>query len=158
MPHGVPDFVPPSSDKLDLKRLRDDIPKFFNSRCVEEKHKKWWTDFLDDKDGLFNNPEKATTWLLDDIIVKKQRQEVNSSSEWPQELVNVLHIPRPPNAQPEIEQLVVGQIDEIPTVSKKECNSCDCFGIPMYIHNAIPDNRINKFTVCKAAAKKYDTY
>lgn len=118
MPNGVPDCVPPSSEKIDLIRLKGDIPKFYNSRYFDDSHIKWWTDFLNDNQGIFKTPEKAATWPLVDIILIKQRQRAHVA-DTPHESVNdVLQIPRPPNAPPEIEKLVAEQVDGIPQVSK----------------------------------------
>jgi len=68
----VPSCVPPSDEKIDVKRLKDDIPKFFLSRSFEEHHQKWWMDFLSDKEAIFKVPDPPTTWPLEDIIrIKK---------------------------------------------------------------------------------------
>ena len=119
MPQGVPEFVPPSNEKIDTKRLKDDIPKFFNSRCFKDSHKEWWTDFLSDKEGIFIAPEVATTWLLDEVILIKKRQRVQGAAGEPIETPDVLEIPRPLHAQPEIEKLVKEQSDPIPQVNLK---------------------------------------
>lgn len=117
---GVPSYVQPSDEKIDVKRLKNDIPKFFTSSCFEECHKKWWDDFLNDQDGVFARAEAASTWLLDDIMIIKERQhgQVEPQPKEIDETPNVLQIARPSNARPEMEKLVVDQFtDEIPQVT-----------------------------------------
>ena len=118
MPQEIPDCVPPSDEKVDMKRLTDDIPKSFNSSCFEEKHKKSWDEFLKDKEGIYTRAEPTTSWPLDDIILLKERQRDNISciSSEREETANVLQVPRPSYAQPDMESIVVKQLDEIPAV------------------------------------------
>ena len=113
MPQGVPGCVPPSADKVDMKRLKTEIPKFFLSRSFDEEHKEWWMDFLADKDGVYKAPDAPSTWVLDDIVRIKERQ---ISPNKPQESRIVPNIPRPQNVQEEIESLVTQQLEEIPEV------------------------------------------
>jgi len=100
----VPSCVPPSDEKIDVKRLKDDIPKFLLSRSFEEHHQKWWMDFLGDKEAIFKAPDPPTTWPLE-----------ASDSRHPPD------IPRPANLQPEGESLVAQQVDEIPEVKLTTC-------------------------------------
>lgn len=102
-----------------MKRLKDDIPKFFSSRCFEQCYKDWWDNFLSDKDGVFARPDVATHWLLDDILLIEERQQNQDQPtvETNAESLNVLQIPRPPNTEPEVKKLVVEQFsDDIPRV------------------------------------------
>ena len=115
--------MPPCNERIDLQRLKGDIPKFYNSRSFEDKHVKWWTDFLSDKEGIFKIPEKAATWPLDDILLTKQRQRDQVPAEDQHETPSVLEIPRPANAPPEIEKLVADQVEEIPEVTKTKIAS-----------------------------------
>jgi len=78
---------------------------------------------LSDKDGIFKIPEKAATWPLDDILLTKQRQGDQAPAEDQHETASVLEIPSPGNAPPEIEKLVVDQVEEIPEVTKTEIAS-----------------------------------
>lgn len=114
----MPDCVPPSHDKLDMKRLKDDIPKFFLSRSFEETHKEWWMDFLSDKDGIFKAPDAPQTWLLDDILLIKHRQR--PSTDEAEESRNVFDVQTPQSIPPEIEALVAKEREEIPEVSLNE--------------------------------------
>ena len=114
MPRGVPNCVPPSDEKIDVKRLKDDIPKFFLSRSFEERHQKWWMDFLSDKEAVFKAPDPPATWLLDDVVRIKERQL--SSTDEPSCLRHPPDIPRPADVQPEVESLIAQQVDEIPEV------------------------------------------
>ena len=115
MPRDVPNYVPPSDEKIDVKRLKDDIPKFFHSRSFEECHQKWWMDFLSDQVAVFKAPDPPVTWLLQDIIRIKERQL--SSTNEPSCLRHPPDIPRPADVQPEVESLVEQQVDEIPKVN-----------------------------------------
>ena len=114
MPRGLPDCVPPSDEKIDVKRLKDDIPKFFLSRSFEEHHQKWWMDFLSDKEAVFKVPDPPKTWLLEDIIRIKERQL--ASADEPSDSRHPPDIQRPANVQPEVESLVARQVVEIPEV------------------------------------------
>lgn len=114
MPRDVSNCVPPSDEKIDVKRLKDDIPKFFLSRSFEEHHQKWWMDFLGDKEAIFKAPDPPTTWPLEDIIRIKERKL--SSADEPSDSRHPPDIPRPANVQPEVERLVAQQLDEIPGV------------------------------------------
>jgi len=115
----VPCCVPPSDEKIEVKRLKDDIPKFFLSRSFEEHHQKWWMDFLADTEAIFKAPGPPTNWPLEDIIRIKERQTSSvgeaSDSRHPPD------IPRPANLQPEGESLVAQQVDEIPEVKLTTC-------------------------------------
>lgn len=126
LPSEVPDVIPPSSDKINLEKLRVDIPKFFSSRVFTDTTRKWWEDFYEDKDGLFAAKEKPPVWLLDDILTIKRRQvsEVVTQTDQAfceeEERIAGLGLPkRPPNAPKDIEDMVVGQLSEIPQVSKR---------------------------------------
>ena len=69
----------------------------------------WWDNFLGDKDSVFARPDVATHWLLDDILLMKGRQQNQDQPavETNAESLNVLQIPRPSNAEPEVEKLIV---------------------------------------------------
>ena len=114
MPRGVPNYVPPSDEKIDVKRLKDDTPKFFHSGSFEECHQKWWMDFLSDKEAVFKAPDPPVTWLLQDIVRIKERQLLSTNE--PSYLRHPPDIPRPADVQPEVESLVAQQVDEIPQV------------------------------------------
>ena len=106
-----------------MKRLKDDIPIFFSSRCFEQSHKDWWDNFLSDKDGVFARPDEVTHWNLDDILLIKERQQNQDQPtvETNAEFLNVLQIPRPPNAEAEVGKLVVEQFrDDIPQVRNRK--------------------------------------
>lgn len=82
----------------------------------------WWDNFLGDKDSVFARPDVATNWLLDDILLMKGRQQNQDQPavETNAESLNVLQIPRPSNAEPEAEKLIVQQSsDDIPQVWNK---------------------------------------
>ena len=123
----MPNCVPPSDEKIDVKRLKDDIPKFFLSRSFEEHHQKWWMDFLDDKEAIFKVLDPPTTWPLEDIIRIKERQP--SSVGEPSDSRHPPNILRPANLQPEVESLVAQQVDEIPEV--KLTTGCNTRTIPV---------------------------
>lgn len=150
LPSGIPACVPPSNEKIDLKRLKGDIPKFYNSRCFEDEHVKWWTEFLSHKEGIFKIPEKAATWPLDDILLTKQRQRDQAPAEDQHETASVLEIPRLVNAPPEIEKLVADQVEEIPEVTKTEIASA-----PMkLIFQQINKNRTHLHLIWSDLVKK----
>ena len=111
----MPETVPPSSEKIDLKRLREDIPKFYSSRCFNQSHKEWWDDFLSDKEGVYSTPEDASTWLLDDIIVIKKRQHKPRSVDLAGAMISP--VVEKSSAETAIEKLVADQLDDIPEVS-----------------------------------------
>ena len=123
MPAHVPDIIAPSSDKINLEKLRSDIPKYFSSRVFTEK--KWWKDFLADKEGLFSATEKPHVWLLDEVEAIKRRQTAVREEE-PQEQQGldderstVADLPQRPSAAPkDLEDMVVGQLTEVPQVYK----------------------------------------
>ena len=115
----MPNCVPPSDGKVDIKWLKDDISNFFSSRHFEQSHVDWWDNFLGDKDSVFARPDVATHWLLDDILLMKGRQQNQDQPavETNAESLDVLQIPRPSNAEPEVEKLIVQQSsDDIPQV------------------------------------------
>ncbi|XP_068753053.1 uncharacterized protein [Montipora capricornis] len=114
VPRGLPETVPPSSEKIDLKRLREDIPKFYSSRCFNQSHKEWWDDFLSDKEGVYSTPEDASTWLLDDIIVIKKRQHEPRSVDLAGAMISP--VVEKSSAETAIEKLVADQLDDIPEV------------------------------------------
>ena len=124
MPAPVPDVIPPTSEKIDLAKLTADIPKFFNSRTFNEEHKKWWSDFLGDKNSLFAPKEEPLVWLLDDVVSIKQREIAGPISQREPSgtddgLVQQLGLPeRPLEAPKDVEDMVVEQLCEIPQVNR----------------------------------------
>ena len=110
----MPNCVPPSDGKIDVKRLKIYIPKFFLSRSFEEHHQKWWMDFLGDKEGIFKAPDPPTPWPLEDIICIKEIQL--SSADEASDSRHPPNLPRPANVQPEVERLVTQQLDEVSAV------------------------------------------
>lgn len=123
LPARVPDIIAPSSDKINIEKLRSDITKYFSSRVFTEETKKWWKDFLADKEGLFSATEKPHVWLLDEVEAIKRRQTAVSEEE-PQEQQGldderstVADLPQRPLAAPkDLEDMVVGQLTEVPQV------------------------------------------
>ena len=101
-----------------MNKLKNDIPNFFNYRCFEEEHKKWWDEFLKDKECIYTKAEPTTSWPLDNIILLKERQRDNISCIFSEreEASNVLQVSRPSYTQPDMENLVAKQLDEIPVV------------------------------------------
>ena len=70
------------SDKLDLPRLEADIPKFLqNSRAFEEEDKLWWARFFESRNQFYAPKEKPSTWLLDELIAIKARQQEEMQGE-----------------------------------------------------------------------------
>ncbi|XP_068675637.1 uncharacterized protein [Montipora foliosa] len=114
VPRGLPETVPPSSEKIDLKRLREDIPKFYSSRCFNQSHKEWWDDFLSDKEGVYATPEDASTWLLDDIIVIRKRPHEPRSVDLAGAMISP--VVEKSSAETAIEKLVADQLVDIPEV------------------------------------------
>lgn len=123
----MPDIIPPTSERINLEKLRLDIPKFYTSRAFTDTTKKWWKDFFEDKDGWFASREKLSVWLLDEVVAIKRRQVpqgLDSQTEQPvqgteQERTAVHGLPqRPANAPKDVEDMVLGQLSEIPQVSK----------------------------------------
>ena len=90
-----------------------------------EETKKWWKDFLADKEGLFSAIEKPHVWLLDEVEAIKRRQTAVSEEE-PQEQQGldderstVADLPQRQSAAPkDLEDMVVGQLTEVPQVYK----------------------------------------
>lgn len=115
LPAHVPDIIALSSDKINLEKLRSDIPKYFSSRVFTEETKKWWNDFLANKEGLFSATEKSHVWLLGEVEAIKRRQTAVSEEE-PQEQQGldderstVAGLPQRPLAAPkDLEDMVVG--------------------------------------------------
>ena len=121
MPAHVPDIIALSSDKINLEKLRSDIPKYFSSRVFTKETKKWWKDFLANKEGLFSATEKSHVWLLGEVEAIKRRQTAVSEEE-PQEQQGldderstVADLPQRQSAAPkDLEDMVVGQLTEVP--------------------------------------------
>ena len=70
----VPSLLSSSPDKVDLERLRRDIPKFLkNSRVINEEQKEWWQTFFEKADEMYGTPVASgrVTWLLDDLKLIK---------------------------------------------------------------------------------------
>ena len=76
IPSGVPNLIPPSSDKLDMPRLESDTPKFLNnSREFGDEHKKWWAEVFASTPNFYAQTEKPSTWHLDELIARKMHQD-----------------------------------------------------------------------------------
>lgn len=70
----MPKLLTPSNERIQIDRLKTDIPKFFKSRVFEEHHETSWNDFLEDKESLFKPPvEQPTSWPLKDLKSLKAR-------------------------------------------------------------------------------------
>ncbi|KAK3730736.1 hypothetical protein QZH41_016112 [Actinostola sp. cb2023] len=76
IPQHPPRVVQPSADKVDLHRLESDIEKFLrNSAVFDDRHKDWWHEFFDIKSReIFGHQDDPTSWFLDDLKQKKERQ------------------------------------------------------------------------------------
>ena len=108
----------PSNERIQIDRLKADIPKFFDSRVFEESHKAAWNDFLEDKEGLYKPPvEETTSWPLRELIAVKGRQNVEKDDEQQRLVSGILDIPRPWNMPTEVEAAVAAQIEDVPQVS-----------------------------------------
>ncbi|XP_028517987.1 uncharacterized protein LOC114576108 [Exaiptasia diaphana] len=115
-PQGLPTFCEPSPDKVDLERLKREIPKFYESRKFDESHKQWWDDFLNNRHGYYSRPgQHLAEWPLPNIIEKKNQQQESESGDQEQE-IGILGIPRPTNVPLEVEQHVSSQLDSIPEI------------------------------------------
>ena len=115
----MPPLLVPTSERIQMDRLRTDIPKFFDSRVFEESHKETWKDFLQDKEGLYKPPVgEPTSWPLKDVMAIKVRQIAEMPHEQQRSISGILaHTPRPWNMPAEVEAAVAAQIAEVPQVS-----------------------------------------
>ena len=73
IPTTVPNFVPSSPDKVDLERLKRDIPKFLdNSRIITPEQCEWWQIWFSNAPKVYGpGPPKPDRWLLDELKEKK---------------------------------------------------------------------------------------
>lgn len=141
VPHGVPDPIPPVPDKLDLPRLEADIPKFLqNSRAFEEEDKLWWARFFESRNQFYAPKEKPSTWLLDELIaIKARQQEETQGEEAPnvgqaeavggqESAVNpVASVPRPASVPDSVVSLISGQFAAVREVCSKHNSKSDLF-------------------------------
>jgi hypothetical protein len=112
----VPSLLSSSPDKVDLERLRRDIPKFLkNSRVINEEQKEWWQTFFEKADEMYGTPVASgrVTWLLDDLklikfgpVARAATHRVENSS--------VGDSVVPVGVSNEVIQLVSAQHEEIP--------------------------------------------
>ena len=110
--------------------------------------KKWWKDFLADKEGLFSATEKPHVWLLDEVEAIKRRQTAVREEE-PQEQQGldderstVADLPQRPSAAPkDLEDMVVGQLTEVPQVYKNMIvfSVDDDFPRPITVNSRLAD-------------------
>ena len=70
----MPKLVKPKSDKIDLPRLKQDIPKF---QALSGGDRQWWQKFLEDFESSLSSSSDtctAETWPFDDL------QKISESS------------------------------------------------------------------------------
>ena len=109
--------MPSSPDNVDMQRLRRDIPRFLNSsRVITEVQKEWWENLFKDADVIYNRePNKPSSWLLDDVRVIKARNHVlekQSNTHHSRAENNI-----PPAVDHEALEMVNEQLEDIPEVS-----------------------------------------
>ncbi|KXJ19743.1 hypothetical protein AC249_AIPGENE21528 [Exaiptasia diaphana] len=74
----LPELVTPSTEKIDLPPLRRDMPKFFRgSRVFTQNIQDEWNELLDERNTLWNEPEKPSTWPLQNLLLVKQNNLEN---------------------------------------------------------------------------------
>lgn len=66
MPTTIPDLVEPCLSKVDLPRLVQDAPKYYNSGTFHEDATVWWKSFVSDFESTYGaTPSDKPNWPLD---------------------------------------------------------------------------------------------
>lgn len=109
--------MPSSPDKVDLERLRRDIPKFLdNSRIITIEQREWWQNWFDNAETVYGpGPPKPNTWLLDDL----KSMKVNCTTRQDQQDVAQTWLDgteTPPGIPDDVAQIVAAPCAEIPEV------------------------------------------
>ena len=122
MPEGVPEVILPSPEKLDLVRLKADIPKFLdNSRAFSENDKEWWRKFFATREQFYAPQEQPATWFLDQLVQIKRRQQAAGGAHC-QRIVEdgdtpaanpVVSLPRPGNIPDSVVAAVSNQFEPV---------------------------------------------
>lgn len=85
MPSGEPPILPPTADKIEVNKLRDDIPKF--KQWVSASSSAIWDVFLEGElDDLLSTHE--TAWVMQAVFNSVEHPESPSSIPEPQQDVD----------------------------------------------------------------------
>ena len=127
MPNLCAEHVKPSDERLDLDRLKKDLPKFTNHSTVfENVLRQWWDHFMNiTVPDLFTEKDRPTRWPLDDLVEIKQRQRTARTMHYREGGIGLAAIPRPADVPDMVNALVEGQIDGVPEVSLFLSLPCD---------------------------------
>lgn len=58
----------PSTEKIELQKLKADIEKYYCSRLFDEDDKTEWSSLLASENSKWKPPERPTAWPLQNII------------------------------------------------------------------------------------------
>ena len=79
VPIGVPHVVSPNLEKLDLNRLKEDIPKY--RPWISSSSATVWNTFMaKDLEGYLSTPESGDEWIMQDVFKQERPPPSESTS------------------------------------------------------------------------------
>ena len=109
-PDEIPYYGVPSTEKIELQKLRTDIEKFYRSRLFDEGNKTEWSSLLAPENSRWKPPERPATWPLQNIIANKEKfREKQRQSEFGGNGLEFLGS-RPQGVSVEVDEMIRNQV------------------------------------------------
>ena len=117
MPTGVPHAVSPNPEKLELNRLKEDIPKY-RPWISSSSANVWETFMAKDLDDYLSPSENGDEWIMDDVV----QQDHPSSPSLPEPTNNSAELDTMFAAEQESCQVIIFYIQCIIIILFKFCS------------------------------------